>query len=259
MVCIDEKGLEQFSLPDVNIDEVSNFYNNIALIDSRYIIDKKGKIIHDLKKEFDVEIIMLPDSYFDGFIFVSKKVNDIYMTGIMDSNLEWLIEPTSKLGSFEVKGNYLYYFYSLEYYDALSNEFINEDGFQQRHVHRSFPDSGLIFLEQKYDGMFSYECENIEEKGEIGLSDLCKTGFYNESLEMVLDLSNYKSVKPVSDFLDGKCLIEFNDEQNEHYTGLINMNGEFVFLCEGYIRDYDEEKIEMSDCYFDWDGKCYFK
>lgn len=259
VVCIDENGVEVFSLPEVNEDEVSNFCNGIALIDSRYIINKEGTILHDLKEEFDLEIIMLPDHYFDGFIFVRRIVNDVIMTGVMNSDLEWQIEPTSKLEDFEVKANFLYYFYSMGYYDALSNEFINEDEFQYRHIQRSFPESGLIFLNKEYNGTFSYSCKNTEERGKIEMPESCKTGFYNKNFDMVLDMSQYASVMPLTDFNNGKCLIRFSTMKEETYTGVINLDGEFIFLYEGYVHNYDNEKIEFSDCYFDWNGMRYLK
>lgn len=259
VVCIDENGVEMFSLPEVNGDEVSNFYNGIALIDSRYIINKEGSILHDLKKEFGLEIIMLPDNYFDGFIFVRKEFNDVIMTGVMNSELEWLIEPTSKLGTVEAKANFLYYYDAMGYYDALSNEFIDEDEFVYHHIQRAFPESGIIFLKKEYDETFSYACEYTEERGKIKLPEFCKTGFYNENLEMVLDLSQYDSVMPLTDFQNGKCLITFSTVNKKTYTGVINTDGEFIFLQEGYAHNYDNEKIEFTDCYFDWDGKRYLR
>lgn len=255
VVCIDENGVEIFNLPEVNKDEVSNFYNGIALIDSRYIISKEGTILHDLKEKFDIEIIMLPDHYFDGFIFVRRIVNDVIMTGVMNSDLEWQIEPTSKLEDFEVKANFLYYFYSMGYYDALSNEFINENEFQYRHIQRSFQESGMIFWDKSYDGTFSYACEYMEERGNINLPDSYRTGLYNKNLELVLDLSQYDSVMSLSDFQNDKCLIEFSASNEELYAGVINTDGEFIFLHKGVVQKFDGEKIEFWDCYFDWNGK----
>lgn len=257
VVCIDENGMEIFSLPEVNKHEVSNFYNGIALIDSQYIINKEGEFLHDLKNEFNLEIIMLPDNYFDGFIFVRKEMHDVTMTGVMNSSLEWLIEPTSKLGNIEAKANFLYYCGEMGYYDALYNEFIDEAEFEYRHVRRAIPESGMIFLEKEYGGAFSYACPYTEEKGTIGLPDFCETGFYNENLEIVLNLSQYDSVKPLTDFRNGKCLITFRAAKDKTYTGVINTSGQFIFLQEGYVHDYDNERIEFTDCYYDWDGTCY--
>lgn len=257
VVCIDKNGMEIFSLPEVNKDEVSNFYNGIALIDSQYIINKEGVFLHDLKNEFDLEIIMLPDNYFDGFIFVRKKINDVAMTGVMNSNLEWLIEPTSKLGDPEVKANFLYYYYEMGYYDALYNEFIDEAEFEYRHIQRSIPKSGMIFLKKGYDEAFSYECAYTKGRGKIELPDFCETGFYNENLEMVLNLSQYDSVNALTDFQNDKCLITFQTAKEKTYTGVINTDGKFIFLQEGYVLDYDNEKIEFTDCYYDWDGTRY--
>ena len=47
--------------------------------------------------------------------------------------------------------------------------------------------------------------------------------------------------------------------KEETYTGVINLDGEFIFLYEGYVHNYDNEKIEFSDCYFDWNGMRYSK
>ena len=117
----------------------------------------------------------------------------------------------------------------------------------------------MIFLKKEYDGTFSYACKYTEERGKIKLPELCETGFYNENLEMVLDMSQYASVMPLTDFQNGKCLIQFHTVKKKTYTGLMNTDGEFIFLKEGYVRDYDNEKIEFTDCYYDWEGKCYLE
>ena len=257
IVCIDENGVELFNISNVNMDDVSNFYNGIALVDHRYIIDKSGTVIHDLKKELGVEIDIFEENYFDGYIIAKKEVNEVVMTGILDSSLNWLIEPTSKLDDYEVEGNYLYYFYSLGYYDALNNQFIDEDEFKLRHIERSFPPSGIIFLKQKQDNIFTYSSEYKE--GSIELSNSCKTGFYNKNFEMIINMSDYDSVKPLSDFNYNQCLIQFETKQNEHYTGIITLDGEFIFIHSGYVIEYNTEKIEFVDCYYDWDGNCYSK
>lgn len=258
VVCIDENGTEIFSMPEEN--NVSNFYNNIALVSSRYIINKSGEVLHDLKKELDVKIKMLPDSYFDGFIFVEKAVDGVTMTGILSSGLEWLIEPTSKLNDIEAKGNFLYYSDAIGYYDAKKNEFINEDKYRLRHIRRSFPESGLIFLSQDYGNIFVYSTDYSDE--EIRLEgEGNRTGFYNKDLKMVLDMSNYPNVKPLSEFVDGKCLIKFETENKPSiHIGLINTKGEFIFIKSGRyieVKEYDTDKIVFSDCYFDWNGNYY--
>lgn len=103
--------------------------------------------------------------------------------------------------------------------------------------------------------MFSYACEYTEERGNINLPDSYRTGFYNKNLELVLDLSQYDSVMPLSDFQNGRCLIKFSATNEESYAGVINTNGEFIFLHKGFVRKFDDEKIEFGDCYFDWNGK----
>ena len=258
VVCIDENGTEIFSMPEEN--NVSNFYNNIALVSSRYIINKSGEVLHDLKKELDVKIKMFPDNYFDGFIFVEKTVDGVTMTGILSSELEWLIEPTSKLNDIEAKGNFLYYSNTIGYYDAKKNELINEDKYRLRHIRRSFPESGLIFLSQDYGNKFVYSTDYSDE--EILLEgEGNRTGFYNKDLKMVLDMSDYPNVKPLSEFVDGKCLIRFETENKPSiHIGLINTKGEFIFIKSGRyieVKEYDTDKIVFSDCYFDWNGNYY--
>lgn len=258
VVCIDENGTEIFSMPEEN--NVSNFYNDMALVSGRYIINKSGKMTHDLKEELDVKIKMLPDNYFDGFIFVEKIVDGVTMTGILSSEMEWIIEPTSKLNDIEAKGNYLYYNDLVGYYDAKKNEFIDEHKFQLRHLRRSIPKSGLIFLSKDHWNEFVYLTDYNE--GRIYLDDVnYRTGFYDKDLNMVLDMSDYSDIEPLSEFVDGKCLIKFETKNTPAiHIGLINTKGEFIFIKSGRyieIKEYDKDKIVFGDCYFDWNGNYY--
>lgn len=269
LVCIDEDGKELFSTTDVNIREVSNFANGIALVDERYVIDKTGNIVHDLEEELGVTIEMFPryeqdifgksekysvERYFDGFIIVHKTVEDVMMTGILNSELEWVVEPTAKFQDICPKGNFLYYNSVMGFYDALTNEFIDKDEYQFRHMSRCFPESGMIFLEHQGNHAFNYSLGEAE--GTIYLDNLDKTGFYDRNLQLLLDLSDYSSVMPLSDFQGDKCLIQFEDARDKVYVGLINLEGEFLFVRTGY-RAHDSKKIKFNDCYYDWDGNCY--
>lgn len=265
LVCIDEDGVEIFSTTDVYIREVSNFANGIALVDERYIIDKSGRIIHDLETELGVTIEMFPrytagskdwssGVYFDGFIFVNKEVDGVPMTGVLNSDLEWVVEPTAKFIDMRPKDNYLYYNSTMGFYDALTDEFIDQDEYQFRHMSRCFPESGIIFLDHQGYHNFTYSFGKVN--GKIYFENLDKTGFYNRDLELLLDLSEYPSVMPLSDIKNDKCLIKFEDARQEEYVGLINLEGEFIFAKTGY-KGYDSKKIQFSDCYFDWDGNYY--
>lgn len=262
VACIGKDGVEIFSIPDITKAHVSDFCNDIALVKGRYIIDKTGTVLHDLRDELDVEAIMFSNHCFDGFIFAVTEVNGVEMTGVLNSNLEWVVEPTSKLNDIEAEHHFLYHNRSNGYYDVLENEFIDKDEFRMRFLMRSFPESGLIFLSNAHslsnapsERLFTYTANGI--KGEIVLDSSCDTGFYNQDLEMVLDLSCYPSVKALSDFRDGKCLIEFETEQGVTYTGLINLEGEFVFIYEGKYVSYNAKRIRFKDCYFDWEGNCF--
>lgn len=269
LVCIDEDGVELFSTTDVNIRQVSNFANGIALVDERYIIDKEGNTVHDLKAELGVTIEMFPrykpgvvgmtedysvERYFDGFIIVHKTVEGVMMTGMLNSELEWVVEPTAKFQDICPKDNCLYYNSTVGFYDALTKEFIDEDEYQFRHMTRCFPASGMIFLEHQGYNKFTYSLGEV--KGRIYLENLDKTGFYDRNLQLLLDLSEYSSVMPLSDFRGDKCLIQFEDARGEVYVGLIDLEGEFLFVRTGY-QSYDSKKIKFNDCYYDWDGNCY--
>lgn len=76
---------------------------------------------------------------------------------------------------------------------------------------------------------------------------------------MIIDLSMYPVVKPLSDFVNGKCLICFTTTQKESYVGLIDFEGKFLFIHLDNFIKYNEEKIEFRDCYFDWYGNYYLK
>ena len=269
LICIDEDGVEIFSTTDVNIRKVSNFANGIALVDGRYIIDKSGKTIHDLETELGVTIEMFQrytagmfgdtkdwssGTYFDGFIFVNKEVDGVTMTGVLNSDLEWVIEPTAKFNNMQPEDNCLYYNSTMGYYDALTNEFIDKDEYQLRHMLRCFPESGIIFLDHQGYNNFTYSLGKVN--GKIYLENLDKTGFYNKNLELILDLSEYPSVKPLSDIKNDKCLIQFEDASEEEYVGLINLEGKFIFVKTGYTG-HTSKKIKFNDCYYDWDGNCY--
>lgn len=261
MVCIGEDGVEMFSIPDIMKSQVSAFCNGVAIVKGRYMIDKTGTVLHDLYDELNVEAVMFPNNYFDGFIFAVTKVNGVKMTGVLSSDLEWIVEPTSRLNDLEAKHNYLYFNRANGYYDVLENEFIDNDEYELRLLLRSFPESGLIFLsdEESFSGgssrRFAYSSKGV--KGKITLDNSCETGFYNQKLEMVLDLSCYPSVRALSYFHDDKCLIEFETEQGVTYTGLINLEGEFVFIYEGKYVSFNSKKIHFKDCYFDWEGNCF--
>lgn len=255
VVCIDETGREIFSMPEVNKGQVSNFYSGVAIVQGRYLMNKNGEFIHDLKKELNVaHIIMFKDNYFDGYIFVEQETNGVKMTGVVDSELNWLIQPTSRLNDIQPQGNYLYH-NSLEgYYDAKANEFIDEQVFRYRHLQRCYPESGLIFLSRNDYGMLCYSSDT--EHGEVWLDESSKTGFYNTSLEMVIDLSDYPSIQPLSDFRQGKCLMSFTTARDKSYVGLLNMNGEFLFVETGYTKN-DSERIQFKSGYFDWNGNFF--
>ena len=271
LICIDEDGVELFCMPDVNICQVSNFSNGIALVDGKYIIDKSAKLIHNLEKELGVTIEMFPrykydgfpggptkdtnsECYFDGFIFVTQEIEGVEMTGMLNSNLEWIVEPTAQFKDMKPEDNYLYYNGIMGYYDALTNEFIDEDEYRIRHMLRCFPESGIIFLECQGNHKFTYSLGSVQ--GKIYLENIDKTGFYNRDLDLLLDLSEYPSVKPLSDFKSNKCLISFENVREESYVGLINLEGKFIFINTGYLG-HDSEKIKFKDCYFDWEGICY--
>lgn len=229
LICINEDGVEIFSTSDANINNVSYFYKDMALINNQFLINKFGVITHDLEKELGVKIKMFPDNYFDGFIFVETQVDGVTMTGILDENLEWIIKPTSTLNEIEAKGNFLYFNYTVGYYDVLMNEFIDEEEYKLRHIQRSFPNSGLLFL--SYDelhGEFSYSFDSFTETFFIEGAD--KTGFYNKNYDTIIDLSMYPVVKPLSDFVNGKCLIRFTTAQKKSYVGLIDIEGKFLFV-----------------------------
>ena len=244
-------------MPEINNNEVSNYYNGIALVKGQYIIDKQGCFIHDLVEELDINgAKMFSNRYFDGYIFVNRIVNGVPMTGIVNSNLEWIIQPTSKLNNIEPKDNFLYYNSTVGYYDALTNEFIDADTYELRHVDRCFPESGYIFLLKEGYNTFKYSKGNTS--GTIQLDENCQTGFYNEKLQMILDLGYYPSIEPLTDFRDGKCLVRFSTATNAKYVGLINLDGEFVFFDSDYIG-YNTDKIEFNSGYFDWNGNYYVK
>lgn len=260
VVCIDENGIEVFSMPEINGNQVSNYCNEVALVDGRYIIDKTGHFIHDLKEELAIDkVVMFNNRYFDGFIFVQKNVNGVAMTGMLNTDLEWIIQPTSKFNNIEPKDNCLYYNSAIGFYDAKTNEFIDEGEYKSRHIQRCFPDSGLIFLKKVgHSGNYSLAYSAGSVSGTIKLNETCQTGFYDHSLQMILDLGCYPDIEPLSDFRDEKCLVQFDAPDNSTYVGLINLEGEFLFFRVGYIG-YDDDRIEFQDCYFDWDGNCYIK
>lgn len=255
VVCIDESGREIFCMPEVNLSQVSNFYDGVALVQGQYLMNKSGEFMHDLKAELGVHgIVMFGDNYFDGYIFVEEYTNGVQMTGVLDRDLNWLIEPTSRLNKTEPKGNYLYYSSLEGYYDAKRNEFIDEETFRDRHFQRCFPQSGLIFLSRNGNNSFNYSLGT--ESGTVWLDESCRTGFYNTNLEMVIDLSYYPSIQPLSDFKQGKCLMSFTTAQGKTYTGLMNMNGEFLFIETGYIEN-DGEIIKFKRGNFDWNGNFF--
>lgn len=269
IVCIDEMGNELFSMPDVNKDDVSNFYDNMALVKGQYIINKNGEITHDLVDEFDLENVeIFPDNYFDGFIIVEKDVNGVLRTGILNSKLKWVVKPTAKFNDIEPLGNFLYYNDTIGYFDAKKNKFISEAEYKSKHIQRCFQKNGVIFLSQDNGNNFKYH--SFLTGGTIELDDNCRTGFYNRDLEMVLDLSFYKDLIVLSDFKDDKCLVRFKTMQKRYIAdialdniiiGLINIKGEFIFL-KSVISDYvgyNNEKIEFKGCYYDWDGNYYTK
>lgn len=249
VVCIDESGSEIFSL-SANKNQLSNFNNGIALVSDGRVIDKNGNTVRNLSNDFGIESIIIP-IYFEGHIFVSKDVNKVEMTGLLNNNFEWVIEPTSKLNDIKQMGNHIYYNKSIGYYDALENEKIDSDEFTMRHIQRCFTDSGIIFLKGEGQDKFTYSTKTT--KGEIKLGAECKTGLYNSDLQMVLDLSMYNQVTSLSEFQNGKCLIEFTTHQNGKIVGLIDINGEFIFLKNGYLR-HNSERIEFSYNHYDWDG-----
>lgn len=258
LTCIDEDGNSIFRIPDASLSSVSYFYNDVALLYGQYVINKEGIIIHDLQKELDVKIKMFDDNYFDGFIIVEKKVNDVDMTGILNSNIEWVVEPTTKFNDIEPKGVFLYYI-SGEYFDALTNEMITEDEYLIRHFERSFPDSGIIFLNNQ--GYNKYIYHSSISNGVIYLdNDSYITGLYDRNLILLLDLSDYNNVSILSEVKNSKCLILFETEQNQKLVGLINFNGNFLFTYNYYLYNgYDKNTIDFSDCYYDWDGNYYIK
>lgn len=256
LLCVNEDGEELFYLPEARQSNVSKFYDNVAIIESEFLINKKGDILHDIKNELNIKDVIIPDdNYFDGFIIVGTIVNEVYMTGLANKDMEWILQPTSKLNDMEPKGNFLYYAPHVGYFDALNKEFIDESAFRARHLDRSFMDNGLIFLYHGNGSQFKYSSELTT--GEIYLKSDWGTGFYNKNLDVVIDFSDYEDVVPLSNFNNGTCLIKFSTQNSETYTGLIDEKGQFLFVRDEYVKEFDNQKIAFSDGYYDWNGKFY--
>ena len=259
--CIDTSGRVIFTIQD-EPKYPSNFCNGYALYDTSYLIDTEGTI-KNLAEDFgDLEIQRKPDDdyHFDGYIIVQKLINNVKMTGIIDSsNWTWHMNPTEKLNELTQDVHFLYTTKE-DYYDMLLNEFISREEYLIRKVTRTFPDYGIMFFEQNESKPEHFYYKYKNSSGYVIMDKDNKTGYYDNDFNLVLDLSEYREVKHKAYSQKRKtALISFRtDYDKRRYVGLITMNGDFLFTELGTdYKNTKNSKISFEHGYYDFEGNYY--
>lgn len=229
---IDTKGNVLFTLED-NEEPITNFKRGIAIVDYKKVIDKNGNVVSSVE-DGEYDKINTDEESFEGYVFVEKTVSNIEGTntkyGILDNDGSWYHKLDSKIGllKYNAIGTMLYYG-SDTCYDLKNNEFIDEETYMKRGFDRSFHD-GLIYLTVDEDTGYvnlpvdGEDFEVIKNKKKIK-----KTGYYDEKLNLVIDLSKYSYCNPISHFQNGYCPIIIRNPDSKDFYTVLNKKGEFVF------------------------------
>ena len=226
LYCINTAGEIEFVL-DIEILEsaflvgyVKSFCNGIADLNGT-LCNKEGKFA---TPESVGVTKFLSNTFEDGYIFTETKIagyaDTTYKTGVMDSQFNWLLEPTEALYDCSYCGNGVLYLSNETYFDIKTGEAIESPSIEDLTPPNPLPSEYWMR-------------ENLK--------------FYNPlTEELMLDLSSVTNITRVTDFQNGKCLAKYyNKENSKYFFNFIDEKGEFLFdpipVFDSYTMIFNHE------------------
>ncbi len=234
--CCDKTGEILFWL-DPLFTPTTHFANGIAIVDKSMIVNKKGEVIWSIWQEGlsagekiwgqgsieSIDIVNWSGEEFYGYTMVRFDV-ECYdysgeMTGVLNEDGSWRLEPISELNPAQYISGGWYYLHSSEgeiYYDLITNTFVApwDENVGANFMFR-FADHNDLVFQSKYDEFGRWTGD----------------GFYDATGNKVIDLSRYIIDKKSGDpeFNDGYAMLEIRNEQGSSYYTIIDTTGKEMF------------------------------
>lgn len=297
--CVDTKGTILFELEEEEEPCSKGFIKGTCVVGKKYtedcvwrIIDKTGKTIKELT---DGDVVFEEPCITDnGYIIVDAIYNDIQGSkrkyGLLDSNGEWVIQPTADISSIEHSGDSVFllsYFANGEdYFNAeTGTEFdvkvwLDEYGREIETKVSDFNDGYAVFLLKNdvyrvstegvveklftpFDGTGDYRCGKLSD-GLIFIEDTLYNsydcGFYDINGNLVIDLSGYNIEHSIDIdemyFKDGYHAMYVNgfclfiDTKGNNVFEPVELEDDYICFSDGVLRINEAEGI----CFYDTQG-----
>lgn len=246
--CVDKEGKILFSL-NAGSKPITDFIKGIAIINGDTVINKSGEIISSVKDGL-YDSIVIDESYnYNGYVFVKKRVDTFQKTedqiGVIDSNGNWYIEPTSKIKFARHRGEGMYYVAmdfdannQLIFLDINTKQFIRTDPYYPQSP--SF-DNGVSVGSSKYNPICVASKDGRLKKFEIVNPDEDHSGLYREGMffkgnfydkdgKIVINMTKYHYNFINSPyFVNGYSIIDIENDQKSKYFTIIDSTGARTF------------------------------
>lgn len=245
--CIDRDGKVLFNLEGEY--PKSNFVNNVAQVGNSNsitrIINKQGETIWSIDedgwkyanekwgngsteritiKKIEYSGLTTKEAEFIGYTFVEFYINSFdfsgWMTGVLNSDGEWHLEPTDFSSVFYL-GNGIYEGvkanpYQSLYYNLITNELV----VQSKESNKAMADWQTKFYCDNHDGLIFKWIDELKENG----------AFFDANNKKVFDLSKYKLYKwgQEPEFNEGYAVVKIENEQQRVFSIIIDKDGNEV-------------------------------
>lgn len=244
--CCDKEGNILFSL-DAGSVPTTYFAKGVAIVDYNRVVDKYGEVVWSIEDdgaaigkelwgEGNVKSIeILFDSLNDGeeeyfgYTFVQFYIDSFEMTaemtGIIDNEGNWYLEPIDYFVFHIYEGEGIYNYRGAGMYSIIANEFI-EDTWND--------DEMAIQMEwirnyrlEKHGGLI-FEWDDYPDT----------SGFYNANGDKVIDLNKYNLITFVEEpeFNEGYSLLEIENDQGSRYYTIIDTTGAEMFAPQKSVE-----------------------
>lgn len=220
---IDLEGRVKFELnlsSDYNIRDLPRceFVNGLMKIDGG-LCDVDGNLTYpDMVGATNFYIQDLEDGYIFADVITSDFEGTKSEMGIMDTSLNWVVEPSEEL------------YHALEYQNQTVFAFSTgrHDGFYCQDGYL-YVEKLELFVELK-SGQILGKGDGPAEQPSYSWGRNMNKGYLDRNGAVMVDLSQYENVHYVGNFVNGIATVVFyNREAKQHFVTAINENGAFLF------------------------------